>query len=132
MLSTLEERGLSLSSGYADGAYDTSPVRRAIHTLGGRALIPPKRSARIYGGPGKREFEPWQSERDRQTIACRDDREGWKEDSGYHRRSLVESSFSRLKTLFGPSLYSRTEDRQQVEAAVSVWLLNRLLAPAPT
>jgi len=132
LLAALAERGAEPETVYGDGAYDTGPVRKAAHALGARAVIPPKRTAKIYGGPRRRKpLEEWERERNQQVRACRADRKRWKRDSGYHARSKAESGFSRWKSLLGPSLASRTPERQQVEAAVSVWLLNKLAAAAP-
>ena len=50
-------------------------------------------------------------------------RDGWKEDSGYHRRSLAENMMFRLKQL-GDRLFSRTFERQVAEAHVRVVILN--------
>jgi len=132
MLGGLADAGVALGVVHADGAYDTGPIRRAAHAGGGRAVIPPKRSARLAGGPGRAPPQPWQRERNQQILACRRDRAEWKEAAGYHRRSRVEATFSRWKTLFGSSLAARTPERQQVEAAVGVWLLNQLLVAGET
>lgn len=131
LLERLVDEGVELGDVYADGAYDGRPPRAAAHKGGGRAIIPPKRSARVRAGPGVR-ADSWQEERNAQILACRRDRAGWKEASGYHRRSRVEATFSRWKTLLGPSLAARSWERQRVEAAVGVWLLNQLLAAAET
>ena len=48
---------------------------------------------------------------------------GWKNDSGYHRRSIAENMMFRLKQL-GDSLYSRTLERQVTEAHVRAAILN--------
>jgi hypothetical protein len=49
-----------------------------------------------------------------------------KEVSGYHKRSLVETAFFRLKTIFRDRLKSRTEERQKVEAEIRCMALNRM------
>jgi len=48
---------------------------------------------------------------------------GWKNESGYHRRSLAENRMVRFKRL-GDSLFSRTFERQVTEADVRAAILN--------
>jgi hypothetical protein len=51
-------------------------------------------------------------------------RQKWKEETGYHRRSLVETAMFRLKRAFGGELKSRSLINQQTELKVRVSLLN--------
>jgi len=71
----------------------------------------------------------WQTEHPR-TAAVRMIRQqgknAWKELSGYHRRSLVENAFFRLKTLFGDRLKNRRFDAQCTEAYCRIVALNRM------
>ena len=55
-------------------------------------------------------------------------RDAWKTETCYDRRSLAETTMLRYKTLIGPSLRSRTFDRQKVEATVAVRCLDRFTA----
>ena len=48
----------------------------------------------------------------------------WKRDTNYHRRSLVENAFFRLKTIFGERLKSRTESNQLVEQQLKASIIN--------
>ena len=48
----------------------------------------------------------------------------WKQQSGYHRRSLAETAMFRLKTIFGNQLTSRKFDNQLVEAIIKCRALN--------
>ena len=50
----------------------------------------------------------------------------WKRMVGYHRRSLVETAFFRLKTVFGARLSARTRRHQQTEATIRCLALNRM------
>ena len=54
--------------------------------------------------------------------------DGWKADVDYHRRSLVENTFNRLKTIFGEKLRSRREETQRAEQCVRASLINRFNA----
>jgi hypothetical protein len=55
-------------------------------------------------------------------------RKAWKQESGYHRRSLAETAMSRYKTIFGPQLYSRTFQNQQQENTMKIKALNTMTA----
>jgi hypothetical protein len=56
----------------------------------------------------------------------RQGRRRWKQNSGYHRRSLVETTFFRLKTLFGPSVQARAFPQQATELFLKAAALNRM------
>ncbi|BET10865.1 hypothetical protein THI4931_19070 [Pandoraea sputorum] len=53
-------------------------------------------------------------------------RREWKVASGYHRRSLAETSMYRLKTLTGHSLWAREIGSQATEMAIGSGVLNRM------
>jgi len=50
----------------------------------------------------------------------------WKKKAGYHRRSIAESAFFRLKTLFGGQLSSTNIEQQQVEVSLKCYALNKM------
>ena len=100
----------------ADGAYDTEGTHAAIAERGAKATIPPREGA-----------VPWGEDHPRDAILneiAAKGRSGWKNDSGYHRRSLAENMMYRLKQL-GDRLYSRTFERQVTEAHVRVAIINQ-------
>lgn len=51
----------------------------------------------------------------------------WGKLTGYSRRSLAETAFSRLKKLFGPGFFSREEARQIVEGHIKCMMMNKML-----
>lgn len=55
-------------------------------------------------------------------------REKWKKESGYHRRSLVETQMYRFKTIMGPRLAGREFNNQVCEAKVKTLILNKMTA----
>jgi len=59
-------------------------------------------------------------------LLKKEGRKKWKKQIGYHRRSLVETAFFRLKTIFSDKLRSRREDRQATEMGVRCGALNRM------
>ncbi|MDV2995714.1 MAG: IS5 family transposase ISAcma6 [Chroococcidiopsis sp. SAG 2025] len=109
----------------ADGAYDTADCYDAIDQREATAAIPPRRNARIWQhGNSKQKPHP----RDENLRRIRSSgRKRWKRNSGYHRRSLAETTMFRLKTIFGGKLRRRTFDNQAVELFLQCAALNRMI-----
>jgi len=103
-----------------DGAYDTAESYRTIQAHGGIAVIPPRENA------VRNEGAEWAARNATLERVAQLGRAGWKEQSGYHRRSLAETAMFRLKTLFGERLSSRREERQRTEGAIRCAALNRM------
>ena len=55
-------------------------------------------------------------------------RKEWKPASGYHRRSLAENAFFRLKTFFSDQLKKRSFEAQCTEVYSRIVVLNRMTA----
>jgi hypothetical protein len=108
----------------ADGAYDKRRCYDALAERGAKAVIPPRRDAKIWQ-PRNSPGVPWQRDENLRAIR-RLGRRRWKQEAGYHRRSLVETAFFRLKTLFGARLQSRQFPQQATELFLRVAALNRL------
>jgi len=109
-----------------DGGYDTRRNYDAISGIGADAVIPPRKGAKIWRH-GNRKDPPHARDEALRYIR-RHGRRKWKEESGYHRRSLVETAFSRLKRIFGERLQARDFDNQAAEAFLRLSLLNRMTA----
>ena len=103
-----------------DGAYDYALCYEAIAERGGRAIIPPKKRAKVWGQPHSK------SRDDNVRTMRKVGLEKWKQTVGYHRRSLVETAMMRLKSIFSQKLKSRTFERQEVEARIRCVALNRM------
>jgi hypothetical protein len=107
----------------ADGAYDGKKSREAIRKRNAQALIPPPKNARYRGT---------NSERDQAIAVIRGlggDKEAksiWGKLSGYSRRVLVETAFSRMKRRFGDRLFSKSFDKQRIENTARCLLLNEM------
>jgi hypothetical protein len=104
----------------ADGAYDFEQCYRAIKQKEAVALIPPRSDAVVRA---KSPFE--QRDENVRGIKKRG-RKRWKRQSGYHQRSLVETAFFRLKTLFTEKLRSRRADTQKAEAIIRCLAMNKM------
>jgi IS5 family transposase len=105
----------------ADGNYDFDTCREAIRARGARDLIPPRANAVI----DPRHPRPERDAALRQ-IARLGSRKAWKKRVGYHRRSLIETAFSRLKRRLGQRLSSREKSRQITEANIWCRVMNAL------
>jgi hypothetical protein len=108
---------------YGDGAYDK---RKTYQTLGKRrirAIIPPRRNAKIWqhGNSAKHPLS--------RDVAVRDirrhGRRQWKQRVGYHRRSLSETAMYRMKCCFGDHLKNREIPNQRTEARIRSKILNK-------
>ncbi len=109
-----------------DGGYDKRRVYDSLnqHAPDARVLIPPRQNARIWQhGNTKTE----RLRRDENLRAIRKTgRNAWKQASGYHLRSLAETTMFRLKTIFGDRLSARLMETQSTQALVRCAALNRM------
>ena len=116
-----------LASVRADGAYDKEAVYAAVEnhpdTRSPSVLIPPKRDAQVKPEVAALK-ERNRNIRSRARLGKRQCR-AW---SGYSRRSLVENTMYRYKTIVGPTMRSRTLRGQRVEARVGCKILNTMAA----
>jgi Transposase DDE domain len=110
----------------ADGAYDKRKVYDSLnaHSPDVNILIPPRKNARIWQhGNSKTE----RLKRDENLRAIRKHgRQEWKEKSGYHVRSLAETTMFRLKTIFGNELSTRLIETQTTQALIRCMALNKM------
>lgn len=116
----------------ADGAYDTEEFYSIIEDWGAQAMIPPARTSKaqdeLKNKPKK--MKSYLQQRDKTIKEIRkyeDFDEGlksWKIQSGYHRRSLIESFMFRLKKAFGFNLQHKTDKARRNEIIIKINLLN--------
>jgi IS5 family transposase len=112
----------AISAAGADGSYDRRTVYEALERRGARAVIPPRRDAKIQR-PGNRSGP--RLARDENLRRIRQiGRKGWEQESGYHRRSLVETAMFRMKTIFGAGVSSRADEQRATEVGVRCRALN--------
>jgi hypothetical protein len=112
-----------VDSFYGDGAYDQRKVYRTLAGRAVRAIIPPRRNAKIsqHGNAGRSPLP-----RDVAIRAIRrQGRKAWKESVGYHRRSLSETAMQRMKGCFGDHLKNRLLPNQRAELRLRSKLLNK-------
>ena len=110
----------------ADGAYDKRKVYDSLnaHSPDVNILIPPRKNAHIWKH-GNTKSERLKRDENLRSIR-KDGRKAWKKNSGYHVRSLAETTMFRLKTIFGDSLSARLLETQTTQALVRCAALNKM------
>lgn len=104
-----------------EGGYDYATCYEAIAAVKARAVIPPRRTGRL--NPQDERFRA----RDKNLRLIRKiGRKKWKRRSKYHRRSLVETAFMRVKSIFGDRLSARKFLNQATEMFVRCAALNKM------
>ena len=111
-----------------DGAYDSNELYHLADNLGATLIAPPKKNADVHAKMRHHciyEDEDWLK---RNAVVKRCWSVGideWKRETGYHRRSLVENTYYRLKTIFGDRLRSRTIKNQHTESMIRARSINK-------
>lgn len=102
----------------ADGAYDTRACYKVAACKGAKVTIPPRKNAAFWeeGHPRNEAVKALHNGVLKQ----------WKVDSGYHRRSLAETAFSRYKQMISERLSLRDYNGQVGEVLAGVKVLNKL------
>lgn len=121
----LDQLPASVSVGQvsADGAYDKRICYEAFKERGVHQIaVPPQHNARIWK---RRNIAGERHPRDENLRRIRQGgRNLWKQESGYHRRSLVETAMFRLKTIFTDKVRSRSFANQRTELLLRCRALN--------
>ena len=87
-------------------------------------MIPPRKNAHIWKH-GNTQAERLKRDENLRYIR-KHGRKDWKKNSGYHVRSLVETTMFRLKTIFGNELSARRIETQTTQALVRCAALNKM------
>lgn len=118
----LEQVKSDIDAFYGDGAYDQWKVHDSLAEQEIEAIIPPRKNAKIkqHGNSCEAPLPRDEAIRDIRLLG----RKGWKEEVGYHRRSLAETAMYRMKNTFGGKLKNRTLPNQITEAALRCKILN--------
>ena len=113
-----------------DGAYDANFNYHLANKLNAKFIAPPKRNAnlRVHKDYDKNKFVDDVGWEDRNLVVRRikygEGLEAWKAEVGYHRRSLNENVFFRLKTIFGERMMYRCMDSCKTEQLIRARILN--------
>jgi hypothetical protein len=110
----------------ADGSYDKRRVYTSLqhHSPNAQVLIPPRKNARIWQH-GNTHAERLKRDENLRYIR-KHGRSMWKQESGYHVRSLAETTMFRLKTIFGDDLSARLLVTQTTQALIRCAALNQM------
>lgn len=108
-----------------DGAYDKYKCYEKARQRGAKATIPPRKNA-VIGQHGNCKCPPHPRDENLRRIRTVG-RQKWKRESGYHRRSLSETTMFRLKVIFGGKSRRRKFDNQAVELFIQCAMLNRMI-----
>jgi Transposase DDE domain len=105
-----------------DGAYDRQEVYDALEGRSARAVVPPRRDAKLkrHGNTSGPRLVRDENLRRIRKVG----RAAWKEESGYHERSLAETAMFRMKTIFGDGVASRCPAQQATEVGIRCRALN--------
>jgi hypothetical protein len=120
----LEQIDEDIAQVSGDGAYDTRDCYQAIEIRKARAAIPLRRGARIWQH-GNSHDPPLARDENLRRIR-RIGRAAWKQEIGYHRRSLAETAIFRVKTIFGDRVRARGFAGQAAEMLIRCAALNRM------
>jgi hypothetical protein len=122
----LEQIEQEIAKFAADGAYDKRKVYDSLNAHSPKAdiLIPPRKNARIWKH-GNTKTQRLKRDENLRSIR-KHGRKEWKNKSGYHVRSLAETTMFRLKTIFGNELSARLLETQTTQALVRCAALNKM------
>ncbi len=116
-----------ISSARADTAYDDKCVYESLDNhrahYSPRVLIPPRKDAQLASTSAATR----QRNRNIREQARLGKRK-WHTESGYSKRSKVETTFYRYKIILGPAMRARGLASQRVEAKIGCKILNTMAA----
>jgi len=107
-----------------DGSYDKRSGYEAIKKRKAKAATPPPRNAKIWQHGNSKEERLIRDENLRRIRQV--GRKVWKQEVGYHRRSLAETQMYRVKTIFGERVSARQFAGQATQVLVRCAALNQM------
>lgn len=112
-------KGNNIAEVADDGAYNTRALKKFVEEeCKAKLITPPKIKAKSNG----KKFIGADIEANKRCEEV--GRKQWKEEVGYHKRSLVETNMFRLKSPFGDKLRCRTIKNQTAELTIRAMILN--------
>lgn len=129
----LDQTPVAIRQVTGDAGYDTKRCYTAIAKHRARAVIRPRKNAKIWQH-GNHAGARLDRDENLRMIRKRG-RKQWKRLSGYSTRALVETTMARLKMIFGDRVRSHHLDAQRAEILLRCVALERMTAlglpPAP-
>ena len=121
----LNREKAKIDSFAGDGAFDTGRMYdKCVEKEVNRILVPPQKNAKIWQH-GNCKAPPHPRDENLRRIR-KTSRRKWKEDIGYHIRSLSETAMFRFKAIFGDKLNARNFNQQKTEFLIAVSALNKM------
>lgn len=126
----LKHSGISqiLNSVIGDGAYEANDNYHFARQLNTTFIAPPQKNATCHYDlkDGYLVDVPGYEDRNKviRDIMRAGSLEQWKKNVGYHKRSLVENTFYRLKIIFGDKMLMRSNKNRHTEQLIRVMILN--------
>ncbi len=109
-----------VESFYGDGAYDKKKARKVVAKMSAKAIVPPPKNAVRSKG-----HLPEMAERDEAIDRIAQiGRKEWKQEVGYHKRSLSEVAMYRYKGTIANTLSTRKFENQVTEVRIGCHILN--------
>jgi hypothetical protein len=113
-----------------DGAYDRFRCYEEVEKRNAKGVFPPQHNAVTSSertGNKKKASPGAVAQRDEAIKGVRElGRAEWKQQIGYHRRSLAETGMFRLKTILERQVSSRSIENQDVEVRVWCSIINKI------
>lgn len=116
----LNNAGENIDSFRGDGAYDKKIVRKELSTRKIKEIIPPQENA-------VESKDPIFKERNKAIKSIKKlGRKKWKQKVKYHKRSLVEVTMFRYKTIIGEKINARKFENEKTEVRINCSILNTM------
>jgi Transposase DDE domain len=120
----LDQIDSPLSQVSGDGAYDSFENYDLLNKRGAKITIPPRENAKTHQH-GNSKSPPLARDGIIRVIR-KLGRAEWKRQSGYHRRSISETTMFRFKQIFGDNLHAIIFESQATEAFIKCNVLNKM------
>lgn len=111
-----------------DGAYFAKNTLDITSNLGVDLIAPPRKNAKLHKNMKKHtlyDTPGWERYNSVVREVIRVGLKQWKINTGYHRRSLVENAFYRLKVIFDDKSHYRTISNQRTEQMIRAKIINK-------
>lgn len=114
-----------------DGSYDKRHCYQAVYERNSELITPPQHNARLQS-ENRGHFKTAIAPRDEAIkwirAYCEPDTalKAWKQQVGYHRRSLVETAMFRLKSQFSDTVRAKSFHSQQQQLFIRCYALNKM------
>ena len=113
-----------------DAGYDKKICYRAVQRRGAKPVFPPQKNASIQRNKIRQEELLKARDAVIRYVGKGPDRAmrlaAWKRENNYHKRSLAETSMSRLKYIFGDEVRARSFENQRTELYSRCYIMNQM------